>query len=132
LPSAVIGLARAPQSVTAREATAVKIRKMTSRFQSVLPAIPLRSAPLFVASASVLVLTPVALLAGVLGVWRLAADPGWTNGFFIAEGVLSRYQLWFAVSIGAQMSALVLNRWVASQRSVVPLVTPSRIETVLP
>jgi hypothetical protein len=110
----------------------VKFRNMTSPFPSVLPPILLRSAPLFVASASVLVLTPVALLAGVLGVWRLAADPGWTNGFFIAHGVLSRYQLWFAVSIGAQMSALVLNRWVAGQQSVVPLVTPNRIETVLP
>ena len=36
-----------------------------------------------------LVLTPVAVLAAVLGAWRLGVDPGWTSGFFIAGGSLS-------------------------------------------
>ena len=66
------------------------------------------------ASMSGLVLTPVAVLAGVLGAWRLGADPGWTTNFFIADGVLSRYQLWFAVAVAAQVSALVLDRWVSN------------------
>ena len=68
-------------------------------------------------SISGLVLTPVAVLAGVLGVWRLGADLGWTSHFFKPEGLLSRYQLWFAVAIGARTSAFVLNRWVANQNS---------------
>ncbi len=78
-----------------------------------------RPSILLVTSVSIsgLILTPVAVLAGVLGVWRLAADPGWTTGFFIADGLLSRYQLWFAVSICTQMSALILNRWVAGQKT---------------
>jgi hypothetical protein len=57
-----------------------------------------------------LLLTPVAVLAGALSVWRLAADAGWTNGFFIADGFLSHWQLWFAIAIGIQMSAWGLNR----------------------
>lgn len=59
-------------------------------------------------------LTPAAVLAGTLSVWRLAADPGWTNGFFIADGFLSHWQVWFVIAIGMQMSAWGLNRWVAS------------------
>lgn len=63
-----------------------------------------------------LVLTPVAVLAGVLGIWRLGADPGRTKNFFIANGLLSHYQLCFGVAIGAQTSAFILNRWVANQK----------------
>ena len=36
---------------------------------------------------------------------------------FIAGGLLSRYQLWFALAIGAQVSAFILNRWVASRKT---------------
>jgi len=62
-----------------------------------------------------LVLTLVAVLAAALGVWRLGADPGWTSRFFVNSGLLSRYQLWFALAIGAQTSAFILNRWVANR-----------------
>jgi hypothetical protein len=66
-------------------------------------------------------LTLVAVLAGALGTWRLGVDPGWTSPFFIASGLLSRYQLWIAVAIAAQTSAIVLNRWVANQAVGVPV-----------
>jgi len=69
---------------------------------------------------SPVVLTPIAVLAGVLGVWRLGADPGWTNDFFITHGLLSRYQLWFAFAIAAQSSALLLNRWAANRNLALP------------
>jgi hypothetical protein len=72
--------------------------------------------PTLVVAMSGLVLTAVAVLSGVLGVWRLGADPGWTSRFFIAEGLLSRYQLWFAIAIAAQASALMLNRWAANPK----------------
>jgi len=78
-------------------------------------AIFLRPPALLVVSMSELVLTPFAVLAGLLGAWRLGADPGWTSDFFIADGLLSHYQLWFAIAIGAQTSAIVLNRWVADE-----------------
>jgi hypothetical protein len=62
-----------------------------------------------------LLLTLLAVLAGALGAWRLGVDPGWTGPFFVAGGLLSRYQLWFALAIAAQTSAFSLNRWVAKQ-----------------
>ena len=71
----------------------------------------------FVDSVSIwgYVLTPIAVVAGVLGAWRLGADLGWTSKFLVADGLLSRYQVWFAIAIGAQMSASILNRWVGDQ-----------------
>lgn len=67
------------------------------------------------ASISGLALTLFAVLAGALGIWRLGSDPGWTGPFFLAGGIFSRYQLWFAVAIGARTSAFILNRWVKTQ-----------------
>ena len=60
-------------------------------------------------------LTPVAVLAGGLGAWRFGADAGWTNTFFIADGLLSHWQIWCAFAISAQACALSLNRGVADR-----------------
>jgi len=57
-------------------------------------------------------LTPLAVTAGAVSIWRLGADPGWTNGFFIAQGFLSHWQVWLAAAIGTQLLAFGLNRWV--------------------
>ena len=38
-----------------------------------------------------------------------------TEHFFIADGLFSHCQLWFAVAIGGQTSAFILNRWAANQ-----------------
>ena len=62
-------------------------------------------------------LTPVAVLAWALGAWRFGADPGWTTQFFIANGLLSHWQVWFAVAIGMHVSARSLNRWLQIQNS---------------
>jgi hypothetical protein len=82
---------------------------------------------MFVASASAsgLVMTPVAVLAVALGAWRFGADLGWTTRFFIVDELLSRYQSWLAVAAGAQTSAFLLNRWVARQDSDVSGGRPS-------
>ena len=61
-------------------------------------------------------LTPLAVLAGALGVWRLAADPGWTNHFFIAHGLLSHCQVWFTVAIAVRASSRGLNKWLDKQQ----------------
>ena len=60
-------------------------------------------------------LTPVAVVAAAMGVWRLGADPGWTNQFFITDGLLSHWQAWFAVGIGAHTSGRGLNKWLEIQ-----------------
>lgn len=67
------------------------------------------------ASMSGLVLTLIAVLAGTLGAWHLGADAGWSSPFFAGSGLFSRYQLWFALALGAQTSAFILYRWVANQ-----------------
>lgn len=79
---------------------------------------PVHPFALFLASASLsglvsmsgLALTPVALLAAILGAWRFSADLGWTSNFFVTKGLLSRYQLWFSVAIVAQASSFLLHR----------------------
>ena len=55
-------------------------------------------------------LTPVSVIAGVLGVWRLSSDLGWTDEFFIARGIFSHWQVWFALAAFAQTTAVSLNR----------------------
>ena len=104
----------------------MQIRKMTTRCQSSLWAISPHASALFVASVSMsgLVLPPVGVLAGALGAWRLGADAGWTSDFFIADGLLSRYQLWFAIAISAQASVFMLNRWVANHEVDLPVLAP--------
>ena len=91
-------------------------RLVRERQHSAQAALP-RGPALLVDSVSMsgAVLAPIAVLAGVMGAWRLGADLGWTGPFFINEGLLSRYQLWFAIAVGAHTSSTILNRWVAGK-----------------
>ena len=57
-----------------------------------------------------LLLTPMAVVTAALGAWRFCADAGWTNAFFIADGVLSHWQVWFVFAIGVQACAYTLKR----------------------
>ena len=82
-------------------------------FEAVSPEIPRLYRP----SLSLLELASrlVAALAVALGFWRIGADIGWTNSFFIADGLLSHWQTWFALAIGVRFSASNLNRWIAHE-----------------
>ena len=79
---------------------------------------------LYAVSMSAPLLTPIAFLACVLGAWRFTADLGWTSGFFIARGWLSRYQLWFVVAVAAQTSAFLLTR-VMTNRKLEAVASPA-------
>jgi hypothetical protein len=57
-----------------------------------------------------LLLTPVAVAAGALSGWRFGVDAGWTSAFFVADGMLSHWQVWFALAISAQSGAYMLSR----------------------
>lgn len=59
-------------------------------------------------------LRAAAALSAVLGLWRLGADMGWTSEFFIPAGLLSHWQVWFAVAIGMKAASTGLNRRVQS------------------
>jgi hypothetical protein len=67
-----------------------------------------------------LLLTPVAVVTGALGAWRFGADVGWTNTFFIADGLLSHWQVWCAFAIGLQAGAHTLKRGVADRELRIP------------
>jgi H+/Cl- antiporter ClcA len=44
-------------------------------------------------------LTPLAAVSLVFGLWRLAADLGWTGTFIVASGLFSHWQVWIALAI---------------------------------
>jgi len=56
-------------------------------------------------------LTPAAFLVGVVGVWRLTADLGFTAGFAISSGIFSHWQVWLATAVILEVCARLLNRY---------------------
>jgi len=56
-------------------------------------------------------LTPAAVMAFVLGFWRLVADLKVTSEFPITEGIFSHWQVWISGAAVLQLCALVLNRY---------------------
>src|SRR5579884_65410 len=67
------------------------------------------------ALASAALLTPAALTALVLALWRIGADLGFARAFAIRDGLLSHWQIWLAVSVIIQFAAILLNRYGASE-----------------
>ena len=89
------------------------------RFEKTAEAVSIRFQPaltrsaiftLGVASLVAYLLRPLALVAAVLGAWRLSADLGWTDAFFITHGLFSHFQVWFALAIGLHFVTVALDR----------------------
>jgi len=55
-------------------------------------------------------LTPISLVAWVLGGWRLLADLNLAGEFAISDGLFSHWQVWIALGIILQFAALLLQR----------------------
>jgi hypothetical protein len=72
---------------------------------------PTRRKNRHVALASAALLTPAAVVAFVLSMWRLGADIGFTSSFAIRAGILSHWQVWLAIAVAIQFFAVVLNRY---------------------
>lgn len=64
-------------------------------------------------------LTPFAFMEAALGFWRLGADLGWAGAFFIDHGVLSHWQVWFALAAFTEVTSVYLNRLLARQAELV-------------
>ena len=64
-----------------------------------------------VALAMASLLVPVAVMASVLGVWRLAADLKIAGDFAIPNGLFSHWQVWIASAVVLLLVARVLNRY---------------------
>lgn len=58
----------------------------------------------------ILVLTRLATVAVALSVWRIASDLGLSWGFLFNNGVLSHWQVWFALGLLLTGSAVALSR----------------------
>jgi hypothetical protein len=63
-------------------------------------------------------LTPAAVIAFVLGLWRVSADLGWTEEFLIANGFFSHWQVWIALAIALQVSATWLAAKISSNDKI--------------
>lgn len=56
-------------------------------------------------------LTPAAVMASVLGLWRLASDMKWAGEFGISSGLFSHWQVWLGCAVALQGGAWLLNRY---------------------
>jgi hypothetical protein len=63
-------------------------------------------------------LTPAAVVALVLGLWRVSADLGWTGEFVIANGFFSHWQVWIALAAFLQVAAGSLAAKISSSDKI--------------
>ncbi|MBI3684144.1 MAG: hypothetical protein HY235_27540 [Acidobacteria bacterium] len=69
------------------------------------------------AAAAAALLTPAAVAAAVLGVWRICADIGLAREFAIPQGIFSHWQVWLALAGLLQLGAFLLNRYGSLRRT---------------
>lgn len=86
------------------------VRPVSAFPDSRLQAVVRRTVATSAQAADVLValVTPSALVAFVMGLWRLTADLGWTETFPISTGFFSHWLVWIALAIGLKFGASVL------------------------
>lgn len=63
------------------------------------------------ALAMAAMLTPAALMACSLGMWRIAADLDWTGDFAIGSGIFSHWQVWIVSAVVLVIFSRILNRY---------------------
>jgi len=68
-----------------------------------------------IAGATAALLTPAAVVAAAIAMWRIGSDIGLTGKFAFTEGMFSHWQVWIAMAASLQFAASVLNRY-AKQR----------------
>lgn len=56
-------------------------------------------------------LPPLALTAGILGAWRIAADLKLSATFAISSGLFSHWQVWVGAAVLLEACAFALNRY---------------------
>jgi len=55
-------------------------------------------------------LSPAAAVCFALAFWRLGQDMGFAHNFFVTEGPLSHWQVWFVLASGLLATGQWLNR----------------------
>ena len=88
----------------------VSVRRVATLSDTRLQSLARRTVATSAQAADVLValVTPSAVIALVMGLWRLTADLGWTETFPISTGFFSHWIVWVALAIGLKFGASVL------------------------
>ncbi len=60
-------------------------------------------------------LPALALTAGMLAAWRIAADMNLAGGFAITNGLFSHWQVWIGAAALLELCAYALNRYGKSE-----------------
>jgi uncharacterized membrane protein YidH (DUF202 family) len=55
-------------------------------------------------------LTPAAVLASVMGIWRLGADLGLTGDFIVSTGLFSHWLVWMMLALVLKMTGSLIHR----------------------
>src|SRR5580658_7038011 len=84
--------------------------KVRFRFRQGRPVQRRRGKNRKLAAAAGALLIPIALMAYVLGLWRVASDLG-LAGEFAITGLFSHWQVWIALALGLSAAASTLNRY---------------------
>jgi hypothetical protein len=66
----------------------------------------------------VALLTPAALVALAMGLWRVGTDLDWASAFPIASGFFSHWQVWIALSIALKILSSGLLAWDGRTRKI--------------
>jgi hypothetical protein len=114
MPVLKVGLTPQPAVARARSGVAASTSESTIKSQFWF-----ESAVVFItqtfsrqlANILVALLTPAALVALVMGIWRVCADLGWAGAFLITDGFFSHWQVWIALSVGLKMLSSTLIAW---------------------
>jgi hypothetical protein len=56
-------------------------------------------------------LTPAAVIAAALALWRIGADLKVANSFAIPSGIFSHWQVWLGTAAVLQFCSRILNRY---------------------
>jgi hypothetical protein len=80
---------------------------------------PRRQDPTVLLAAGAL-LTLAAVAAGVLGLWRIAADLDLTSDFAISSGFFSHWQVWIAAAVLLEVGSRFLQRHARRQSAATP------------
>jgi hypothetical protein len=84
--------------------------KVRFRFRQGRPVQRRRGKNRKLAAAAGALLIPIALMAYVLGLWRLASDVGLAAEFGIT-GLFSHWQIWIGLGLGLSAASSALNRY---------------------
>jgi hypothetical protein len=69
------------------------------------------------AMAVAALLTPAAVMALVLGIWRITADLKLTSRFYVTSGPFSDWRLWLGAAALLQLCSHFLNRYGRSKHT---------------